>query len=78
MFAFVSKRHLARSLMLSGETLKNYRQQGDWLEGIHWVRINSRCIRHNLELIQDWLYDRQDPISHQQAIERAISIQPLE
>jgi hypothetical protein len=70
MVAFVSKRYLARSLMLSGDTLKRYRQQGDWLEGIHWVQINSRCIRYNLELIQDWLYNRHDPTSHRRAIER--------
>jgi hypothetical protein len=70
MVAFVSKRYLARSLMLNGDTLKKYRQQGDWLEGIHWVQINSRCIRYNLELIQDWLYNRNDPASHRRAIER--------
>lgn len=70
MVAFVSKRHIAQYLALSGDTLKKYRQQGDWLEGIHWVRINSNCIRYNIELIQDWLCNRHDPLSHQRAIER--------
>ncbi|MBW4528219.1 MAG: hypothetical protein KME18_24060 [Phormidium tanganyikae FI6-MK23] len=70
MVAFVNKRRIAQYLTLSGDTLKRYRKQGDWLEGIHWVRINSRCIRYNLELIQDWLCNRHDPISHQRAIER--------
>ncbi|NMF85818.1 hypothetical protein, partial [Nodosilinea sp. P-1105] len=45
------------------------RLQGDWIEGIHWVRINSRCVRYNLELIQDWLHNRENPAAHLQAIE---------
>ena len=40
--------------------LKKYRLQGDCIEGIHWVRINSRCVRYNLELIQDWLPNRNE------------------
>ncbi|NMF86278.1 hypothetical protein, partial [Nodosilinea sp. P-1105] len=45
------------------------RLQGDWIEGIHWVRINSRCVRYNLELIQDWLHNRDNPKAHMRAIE---------
>ena len=55
MLLFVNKRTASERLNLSGSTLKKYRLQGDWIEGIHWVRINSRCVRYNLELIQDWL-----------------------
>lgn len=69
MVLFVSKQHVSQSLALSGETLKKYRLQGDWIEGIHWVRINSRCVRYNLDLIQDWLHNRHNPIAHQRAIE---------
>jgi tRNA(His) 5'-end guanylyltransferase len=43
--------------------------QGLLIEGIHWVRMNSRCIRYNLELIKDWLHNRHDPAAHQRAIE---------
>ncbi|MEO0375351.1 MAG: hypothetical protein AAF329_12155 [Cyanobacteria bacterium P01_A01_bin.17] len=49
--------------------MKKYRLQGLLVEGIHWVRVNSRCIRYNLELIQDWLHNRHDPAAHQRAIE---------
>ncbi|MEM6432604.1 MAG: hypothetical protein AAF773_01910 [Cyanobacteria bacterium P01_D01_bin.115] len=58
-----------RCLNLSSTTLKKYRLQGLLVEGIHWVRVNSRCTRYNLELIQDWLHNRQDPAAHQRAIE---------
>lgn len=66
---FASKQEAAQYLQLSGTTLKRYRLQGLLIEGIHWVRINSRCIRYNLDLIQDWLQNRHDPIAHQRAIE---------
>ncbi|MEO0984038.1 MAG: hypothetical protein AAFY20_00655 [Cyanobacteria bacterium J06639_14] len=56
-------------LKLSDSTLKRYRLQGLLVEGIHWVRVNSRCTRYNLELIQDWLHNRHDPAAHQRAIE---------
>lgn len=66
---FASKQEASHYLKLSGTTLKRYRLQGLLIEGIHWIRINSRCIRYNLDLIQDWLHNRHDPIAHQQAIE---------
>ena len=68
MLLFVNKRQISECLNLSGATLKKYRLQGDWIEGIHWVRINSRCIRYNLELIKDWLSNRNDLTAHQRAI----------
>lgn len=69
MLLFVSKRTASECLNLSGSTLKKYRLKGDWIEGIHWVRINSRCVRYNLELIKDWLHNRENPTAHLRAIE---------
>jgi len=69
MVLFVSKKKATEALDLSGETLKRYRLEGDWIEGIHWVRINSRCVRYNLELIQDWFHNHHDPSAHLRAIE---------
>jgi hypothetical protein len=69
MTRFASKQEASQYLKLSGTTLKRYRLQGLLIEGIHWVRLNSRCIRYNLDLIQDWLQNRHDPIAHQRAIE---------
>lgn len=69
MVQFVSKQEATQSLRLSGTTLRRYRVQGLLIEGVHWVRVNSRCIRYNLELIKDWLHNRHDPAAHQRAIE---------
>ena len=66
---FASKQEASQYLKLSGTTLKRYRLQGLLIEGIHWFRINSRCIRYNLDLIQDWLHNRHDPVAHQRVIE---------
>jgi tRNA(His) 5'-end guanylyltransferase len=69
MLRFASKRTASECLNLSCSTLKKYRLEGDWIEGIHWVRINSRCVRYNIELIKDWLHNRHDPVTHERAIE---------
>ena len=69
MLAFANKHRASEQLNLSYSTLKKYRLAGDWIEGIHWVRINSRCVRYNLELIQDWLHNRDNPKAHMRAIE---------
>ncbi|MEO0373029.1 MAG: hypothetical protein AAF329_00090 [Cyanobacteria bacterium P01_A01_bin.17] len=69
MFHFVDKHVMAEAIGLSHHTLKRYRLEGLWAEDIHWIRINSRCIRYNLELIQDWVSNRNDPKLHLKAIE---------
>ncbi|MEO0373363.1 MAG: hypothetical protein AAF329_01810 [Cyanobacteria bacterium P01_A01_bin.17] len=69
MLLFASKRQASECLNLSSSTLKKYRLNGEWVEGLHWVRINSRCVRYNLDLIQDWLHNRSDPSAHLRAIE---------
>jgi tRNA(His) 5'-end guanylyltransferase len=69
MSQFVNKQNAAAQLNLSPSTLKRYRMEGTWIEGVHWVKLNSRCIRYNLELIKDWLHNRHDPLKHEQAIE---------
>ncbi|NET34863.1 MAG: hypothetical protein F6K19_23035 [Cyanothece sp. SIO1E1] len=69
MLLFVSKQKASECLNLSSSTLKKYRLEGVWIEGVHWVRINSRCVRYNLELIQDWLHNRDNPTAHLRAIE---------
>jgi CHAD domain-containing protein len=69
MLLFISKRQASECLNLSSTTLKKYRLNGEWIEGLHWVRINSRCVRYNLELIKDWLHNRSDPAVHLRAVE---------
>jgi CHAD domain-containing protein len=66
---FVNKHQASECLSLSSSTLKKYRLNGEWIEGIHWVRINSRCVRYNLELLKDWLQNKGNPKAHMRAIE---------
>jgi tRNA(His) 5'-end guanylyltransferase len=64
----ITTHKVIENLNLRDITLKKYRRSGEWSEGIHWVRINSRCVRYNLDLIQDWMHNRHDPQTHQRAI----------
>jgi hypothetical protein len=69
MIQFANKRLACARLSLSGTTLKRYRTERVWIEGIHWVRLNSRCVRYNLEMVQDWLQNRHDPAVHWRNVE---------
>jgi hypothetical protein len=66
---FVNKHQASECLNLSGSTLKKYRLNGEWIEGVHWVRINSRCVRYNLALLKDWVQNRGNPNAHLKAIQ---------
>ena len=70
MFRFVGKKQASESLSMGSTSLRKYRVEGDWIEGIHWIKFNSRCIRYNVDLLQDWVNNRQDPAAHQLAIAR--------
>lgn len=66
---FCTKKSLCNATGLSNSTFKKYRLQGAWIEGIHWQRVNSRCVLYNLSLILDWLANRSQPEHHQKAID---------
>ena len=68
-YSFCSKRVLANRIGYSPHTLKAIRHRGDWIEGIHYVRQNSRTILYNLELCLNWLANQATPSAHQRAIE---------
>jgi hypothetical protein len=66
---FINKKTACLLLGVSSSTLKRY-QRKYWLEGIHFVRVNSRNTRYNEMLLRDWIENRYDPKNHQQTIER--------
>lgn len=71
---FGTKHQAADLLGLSPETLKKYRLRDRTLiEGIHWIKLNSRTIRYNLPLLADWLQNRNDSAAHQKAIEHYLT-----
>jgi len=67
----ITKHQAAEILAISPSTLKKYRLAADssLIEGVHYVRWNSRTIRYNETLIRDWSINRTNPMAHQQAIE---------
>jgi Putative excisionase (DUF1233) len=73
---FVNKQALSQAIGLSPHTFKKYRLSNKWVEGIHWQRINSKCVLYNLTLIQDWLANRSQPEAHNRAIEAYIRSLP--
>jgi hypothetical protein len=73
---FCKKHRLSKETGLSSETFKKYRLSGKWVEGIHWQRINSRCVLYNLPLILDWVANQTDPKLHQQAIQNYLASLP--
>jgi hypothetical protein len=67
-------KHAAAQLVgLSPDTLKKLRLRNELVEGIHWVRHSSRCIRYNSYLLSDWAANRGNPPAHQQAIKEYLN-----
>lgn len=73
---FSNKKVLAKIIGCSVHTLKAFRLRGDWIEGVHYTRINSRSILYNLPLCIDWIANRNNPLAHQQAIEKYLASLP--
>lgn len=70
------KHEATRILGLSESTLKKLRLTNQLIEGIHWTRFSSRCIRYNAELLKDWAATRVQAASHDQAIDSFLSSLP--
>jgi hypothetical protein len=65
---FADSSVIHEKLGLSSHTLSTFRKDGSFIEGIHYVEVNSRLILYNLPLLIDWLVNRHDPATHQIAI----------
>lgn len=78
---WIDKHVAARSLGLSVHTLKKLRgeksREADRLiEGVHFVRYGSHCVRYNAELLRDYAATRSDPEAHKRAIELYLASLP--
>lgn len=70
---WIDKHIAARIIGLSVHTLKKLRiekaREADRLiEGIHFVRYGSHCVRYNAELLRDYAATRSDPEVRNRAI----------
>lgn len=64
-----TKHEAADFLGISPTTLPRYRKEF-WIEGAHFIRLNSRNIKYNLELIEDWVKNKDNPSAHQKQLEK--------
>lgn len=70
-------KHAASQILgVSQSTLKNLRLSSQLIEGIHWVRFSSRCVRYNTELLKNWAATRTDTAQHDQAIAQYLNSLP--
>jgi hypothetical protein len=65
---FVSKKQLAQEIGLSAHTFRRYRERGEWVEGVHYSKLNQNTVLYNLQLCLDWVANRSNPIAHQRTI----------
>jgi hypothetical protein len=71
-----NKHEAAKIVGLSESTLKKLRLSNQLVEGIHWTRFSSRCVRYNVALLKDWAMNRADTQRHNQAIANHLSSLP--
>ena len=74
MVSYLTKREMAKLLGVHPDTLKDYRQE--MLEGVHFIRPNSRVVRYNPDLVTHWFANRQNPATHQRIIEEYLASLP--
>ncbi|PZV12382.1 MAG: hypothetical protein DCF22_12530 [Leptolyngbya sp.] len=65
---------MAKLLGVHPDTLKDYRQE--MIEGVHFIRPNSRVIRYNPDLVTHWFANRQNPQLHQFVIDSYLTSLP--
>jgi hypothetical protein len=63
-----NKHEASQILGVSQSTLKNLRLTNQLIEGIHWTRFSSRCVRYNIALLKDWAMNRADVKLHDRGI----------
>jgi hypothetical protein len=71
-----NKHEASQILGVSQSTLKNLRLTNQLIEGIHWTRFSSRCVRYKVVLLKDWAATRLNTADLDQAIANYFSALP--
>ena len=71
---FVDKHELAARIGYSHHSFKRFRKNKIWLKGIHYIKLNSRTIRYNLDLCLNWLANQHEPKVHDAYIKEHLKI----
>jgi Putative excisionase (DUF1233) len=67
---FVTKAQLSQEIGLSPHTFRRYRERGEWVEGVHYSKLNQNTVLYNLQLCLDWVANRSNPIAHQRTVKQ--------
>jgi hypothetical protein len=70
------KHEASRITGLSALTLRDWRLDGRLVEGIHWIRIGTRCVRYNSALLRDYVATQLSPTIHQRAVDNYLASLP--
>ena len=66
--ALMSTAKLAEHLSVSESYIRNRRDEGDWVEGVHWVYLNPTSrqagIRYLPDLCLNWILTQSQPQKH--------------
>ncbi|AFY73266.1 hypothetical protein Syn7502_01158 [Synechococcus sp. PCC 7502] len=73
---FLDKHKASELISLSEHTLKQKRSVGEFIEGLHYVRLGRTSLRYNSEVLLIWMQYRNDAPAYQRAIEAYLNLQP--
>ncbi|MBW4475152.1 MAG: hypothetical protein KME45_32945 [Stenomitos rutilans HA7619-LM2] len=70
----ITKQEAARILGIHHTTLRSLRnkENSGIIEGLHWVKWNSRAIRYNRILIENYALHRGNLIEHERFVEQYV------
>jgi len=68
-FTFCKKNRLSELTGFSNSTFKRLRRREDWIEGVHYQKMNPRTIVYVPELCLDYFRNQDNPQAHQRLIE---------
>ena len=66
---FLNSKKTSEMLGISRTTLKRWRLSGQLIEGVHYHLNGARSILFNVELLTDWIENRNSPEAHNKVIE---------
>jgi hypothetical protein len=66
---FLNSKKTSEMFGVSRTTLKRWRLSGQLIEGVHYHLNGSRSILFNVELLTDWIENRNSPEAHNKVIE---------
>jgi hypothetical protein len=61
MKTFINKHEAAEMLRVSWFALRNWRLQGELIEGVHYTRFGKKSVRYIKEALEDWAMSGSQP-----------------